>query len=237
LQHVLHPMGMFEMLSRAKSIGYVLFSALALCGHAYAQADSESLDYTYEGEFDVVENDQVTLGNAGVTSIVDGPRRPFFSGAGDPEVIRQKVAQWGDPLTPPHIRVRCVKEASGKIFGKRWRTCVGWATDTKTLQRELFLIVKGPNPDSLADEVKAKIRTALEECLASAVGFGAKAAYATPSPEPMARIAAGFGAGKIAFDQCIAIQKVALSAYFASLPGDYSLDFDATSGWSKWSNE
>lgn len=154
------------------------------------------------------------------------------------EITREKIAQWGDPFTPPQLRVRCVKEAWGRLpWGRRWRTCVGHAYDTKTYQRELFLVVRGPDTNQLEAEAKAKVEDALKTCLVVSAGGAATAFYATPSPEPGARIAAAVAAAGESFKVCIGVKKTELAAYFAGVPGRYSVDFDVTGGWSKWSNE
>lgn len=69
-----------------------------------------------------------------------------------------KIAQWGDPTTLPHTRTRCVKEAKGDIFGREWSSCVGWATDTQTMQVELFMKTEGPE---VAENVSNAVKAAL----------------------------------------------------------------------------
>jgi hypothetical protein len=76
------------------------------------------------------------------------------------DFARKKLGQWGDPLTPPPTRLRCVKEASMTGFKCRglkcsrntWKTCIGTAMDTRTMQCEAFLRV--PRVEALPNTLK-----------------------------------------------------------------------------------
>lgn len=144
-----------------------------------------------------------------------------------------KIAQWGDPTTLPHTRTRCVKEAKGDIFGREWSSCVGWATDTQTMQVELFMKTEGPE---VAENVSNAVKAALATCVTTASSAAGSAALGAPSPEIAARLAAGAAAGVASFKSCVVASAATLSTYGLSAD-KFNLAFDSRTHWSNWSNE
>ena len=144
------------------------------------------------------------------------------------ELYEKKIAQWGDPLTPPHTRSRCVKEASTNGFkcsGLRcshtvWKTCVGWAVDTQTMQCELFMRV--PRLAGLTADAQAAARNVAEGCAVWALASAGAASLESAG--------AALAALKPAFLACVQSKGgQALAAL--------SISVDQKCGWSKWSNE
>jgi len=146
-----------------------------------------------------------------------------------------KIAQWGDPLTPPQTRTRCVSEAWGKWpWGGEWRTCNGWATDYRTMQVEVYM--KGLGPADVSAAAKEVIENVVRTCVGLASVVAVNALWATPSPEPAARIAAAYAGGSATFTGCISGKAAELTAVGVTTAA-LQLAFDQSSGWSKWSNE
>lgn len=151
------------------------------------------------------------------------------------EFGRQKVAQWGDPLTPPHTRTRCIGYASGTWpWGGGWKTCNQWATDTRTMQ--VYVWSKSLGPDNLNAVAAAAVESTAKVCAGSAGIAAAGAIAGTPSPEVAARLAAGYAAATAAFSACVGAKASSLASVGVATAA-LKLAFDQTSGWSKWSNE
>lgn len=141
----------------------------------------------------------------------------------------RKLAQWGDPFTPPQTRVRCAKWASGSWpWGGGWKTCIGHAVDTKTMQCEVF--AKVPNLSGLPAQAEKAARQVAEACAAVALAAGATAFAGTPSPELGGRIAAAMAVVQPAFATCVNSKGGAALAALA-------IRLDQSCGWSGWSNE
>jgi hypothetical protein len=144
------------------------------------------------------------------------------------DFYRKKIAQWGDPLTPPHTRTRCVKNSSMTGFKCRglkcsratWTTCTGWATDTQTMQCELFLRV--PKPNSLAPAAFAAAKNVAAVCAAVALS--------TVSAASLQSAGAALAALQPVFVGCVQSRG---GQALASL----TVTVDQSCGWSKWSNE
>lgn len=151
------------------------------------------------------------------------------------EYGRKKIAQWGDPLTPPQTRTRCVSEAWGKWpWGGEWRTCNGWATDYKTMQVEVFM--KGLGPADIKDAAVSTVESIVATCVGLSSAVAVSALWATPSPEPAARIAAAYAGASATFTGCITGKASELTAVGVTTAA-IQLAFDSSSGWSNWSNE
>lgn len=75
-------------------------------------------------------------------------------------IISQKIAEWGDPLTPPQCETKCSKYASGDwpwpAHGG-WKTCIGWTTKWRHMEVEAFLDFNGP--DNITDDIKNAVGT------------------------------------------------------------------------------
>jgi hypothetical protein len=104
------------------------------------------------------------------------------------DFYRQHLVSWPDPLTPPRVTMRCVKEASTsgvkcrglKCRRTTWRTCVGHAYDTQHMQCELFLRV--PRLSNLPRGLENSARNVAEVCGAFAASTcGAVAVGTTPA--------------------------------------------------------
>jgi hypothetical protein len=142
------------------------------------------------------------------------------------EYYRQKI-QWGDPLAPSHTRTRCVKNASTsgfrcsgpKCFHTK-TTCIGWATDTQTMQCELIMRV--PRPNSLPADVEAPARYVAEAC--------AGVALASVGAESFASAGAAIAALEPVFRACVETRG---GEGLVTL----SIAVDRSCGWNKWSNE
>ena len=71
------------------------------------------------------------------------------------ELSRDKIAQWGDPLTPPQSRTSCIGYASGDWpWGGSWKTCNEWKTEWRHIEVEAFLVVNGP--DNVDDQARLR---------------------------------------------------------------------------------
>lgn len=139
------------------------------------------------------------------------------------ELFNEKVAQWGDPFTPPQTRVRCISESWGRWpWGGEWRTCNAWATDTKNLQIVVTLIVTGP--DGRDDAARNLVRNCKDVAVAAAVATF----FGTPSPELYARLVAAKEMAEKSFVACISS---------GSIIGVFDFKFVDSYYWSKWSNE
>lgn len=102
--------------------------------------------------------------------------------------VEKKIGQFGSPV---EWRLECAKWASGKWpWGGGWKTCIGHKYEM--LQHEFFVTANGPDLDQAAGQV---VQEALGVAVSAAVGVG----LLTPSPEPMARVAAALAAAKTAF--------------------------------------
>ena len=135
------------------------------------------------------------------------------------ELSRQKIGEWGDPLTPPQSRTDCIGYASGKFpWGGGWKTCNQWATHWRHMEVEYFLVLNGPL--NLGEEMK----NAALQCLVVAAGAAGTTAAATSGAAAPAAVAAA----KVAFGACIATKG-------SDLVDKYSLSGDSRSHWTDWS--
>lgn len=133
------------------------------------------------------------------------------------EINRQKVAQWGDPLTPPQSRTKCVSYASGNWPWPAtggWKTCNGWGTDWRHMEVEAFLVFNGP--DNLASDAI----NATGQCAIVAAGAAGVVGIATSGTAAVA-------AAQPAFISCMKIKGI---QEFSK----YSVDFTTTSHWTDW---
>ena len=139
-------------------------------------------------------------------------------------LYNKKLVQWTDPFTPPETRTRCIKYASGNWpWPARggWKTCVGWATDFRTMQISAYLRVTGPT------NIQASAQRAVQTC-ADAAAISAIAAFVgTPSPEIGARAAAAYATIWPVFVGCIKTAGAAIVGVDLLIP--------TVSAWSSWS--
>src|SRR6266436_2861323 len=106
------------------------------------------------------------------------------------QLSRQKIGQWGDPLTPPQSRTSCVNYASGNwSWGGGWKTCVGWKTEWRHMEVEMYLQIDGPS--NASEAVRQAVIDCAKVAAAAAVGAGV---YTGGS--------AALAAGKVAFEAC-----------------------------------
>ncbi len=147
-------------------------------------------------------------------------------------IARHKLAQWGDPLTPPKTRTKCAKWAKGDLpFGGKWKTCVGWKTETKTMQVSLFLEAKAPKlEETMAKELQKQLKKAVNGCAKSAAGAGTTAFLATPGEFGLRAAAAGVAAEET-FLGCLATIPDRISGGYAKR---FKLKMSQTGKWSKW---
>jgi hypothetical protein len=155
--------------------------------------------------------------------------------AANSDLVRTKIAQWGDPLTPPQTRTRCIGYASGKWPWPAkggWKTCNEWATDYKTMQVSAY--IKSVSSKQIERAAVAAVKKAVTTCVGAATAAATAALFATPSPEPAARMAAAYTAGQVVFKACMTDQagKRALAGFAADA---FDLAFDFESHWSDWS--
>ncbi|MBM3092235.1 hypothetical protein GFB56_15635 [Ensifer sp. T173] len=137
------------------------------------------------------------------------------SGLNAAEVKREKIAQWGDPLTPPQSRTSCIGYASGDWpWGGGWKTCNEWKTEWRHMEVEAFLVVSGP--DDLHDAAKK----ATEECIATTAAAAIGAGFATGG-------SAALAAAKVAFPACMATKG-------QQIADEYSLNVETLSYWTDW---
>lgn len=107
------------------------------------------------------------------------------------QIVSKKVAQWGDPLTPPHSRTSC---ANIKKLGSA-KLCVGWETQWQHMEVEGFLNFNGP--DHLdQDAVKA-----VEDCAEVGAAAAGVLTIATDG-------AAAVAAAEPAFIACLKVKGV-----------------------------
>lgn len=131
-------------------------------------------------------------------------------------VSRQKIGEWGDPLTPPQSRTSCVKYASGNWpWGGGWKSCVGWKTEWRHMEVEMFLQVDGPS--NLSDAAKQAVVECTAVGAAAAVGAGV---YSGGT--------AALAAGKVAFEACIGTKA-------ADVANEFSISVPTQSHWTDWS--
>lgn len=132
------------------------------------------------------------------------------------ELARHKIAEWGDPLTPPQSRTECVSYASGNWpWGGGWKTCNGWKTQWRHMEVEYFLVVSGP------DDLSGEVKNAAVQCAVTAAAAAVGAGVTTGG-------SAALGAAKVAFMACI-------SAKGAELAGKFAITLDTPSHWTDWS--
>lgn len=160
---------------------------------------------------------------------------PLSFAASAEDFGRQKLAQWGDPFTPPQTRTRCVSEAWGNWpWGGGWRTCNGWATDTRTMQVSVY--IKSIGPDNVGQAAKDAVNAAVKVCTTVAAGAAGAGFLNTATPDLATRIGAAYVAGLGQFGSCMGAKAGELSALGVAV-GALNLAFDTDSHWSMWSNE
>jgi hypothetical protein len=131
------------------------------------------------------------------------------------EIKRDKIAQWGDPLTPPQSRTTCIGYASGNWpWGGGWKTCSEWKTEWRHMEVEAHLVISGPS--DLGDAAK----NAASACALTAIAAGAAAGYASGGT-------AAIAAAKVAFTACMGTKGIEIA-------DQYSIDFQTNSFWTDW---
>jgi hypothetical protein len=139
-------------------------------------------------------------------------------------VVRKKLAQWGDPFTPPQFRIRCIGYAWGSYpWGGGWKTCNKWATDTKTMQVSAYIEVDGPT------NISAAIQTAVQDCAAAAAATAVGTFFAAPTPDPATRAAAAYSTLYPTFQACLTRAGAAIASF--------QLLFPTSAEWSNWSGD
>ena len=135
------------------------------------------------------------------------------------ELSKSKLAQWGDPLTPPQSKTECIGYAKGNWpWGGGWKTCNQWATRWRHMEVEYFLVVNGP------DDVSAEVKNVVVQCAVVAVG----AAGTTVALTDGAAAPAAVAAAKVAFGACLATKG-------QELVDKYSISGASSSHWTDWS--
>lgn len=148
---------------------------------------------------------------------------------------RKKIAQWGDPLTLPQTRTRCIGEAWGNWpWGGEWRTCNQWATDYRTMQVEVYM--NGIGPTDLSEAARSVVENIVATCVGLSSAVAVAALWATPSPEPTARVAAAYAGASATFTGCLSGKAAELTAVGLATAA-IKLAFEQSAGWSNWSNE
>lgn len=131
-------------------------------------------------------------------------------------ILAKKIAQWGDPTTPPQSRSECNSWASGDWpWGGGWKTCTGWKTEWRHMEVEAFLDFTGP------DNLEKDIHKAIVDCAIAAAVGAAVAGVVTDG--------AGAAAGaQTAFVTCLKLKGV-------QELDKYSVAFRTESHWTDWS--
>lgn len=80
------------------------------------------------------------------------------------------------------------------------------------------------------------IETIVRTCVGFASVVAANALWATPSPEPAARITAAYAGGSATFTGCLSGKAAELTAVGVTVAA-LQLALEQSSGWSNWSNE
>lgn len=129
----------------------------------------------------------------------------------------QKIAEWGDPLTPPQSETECTSYASGDWPWPAqggWKTCNGWTTKWRHMEVEAFLDFNGP--DDLTQDAKDALVTCALVGAASAGVVGA-----------ITDGAGAAAAAQTAFVQCLEVKGVQELDKF-------SVSFRTESHWTDW---
>ncbi|MBB1492938.1 hypothetical protein H5395_15720 [Paracoccus sp. MC1854] len=96
--------------------------------------------------------------------------------ASNTEIINKKIASWKDPLTPPHVKLTCVKWAYPWPGAK---ICIGHKYEFRWMYCEVRLVVTGPSADGLKNVVNDCLQTsavvAAAAAIIAAVGTGGAA--------------------------------------------------------------
>ena len=132
-------------------------------------------------------------------------------------ILSQKVAEWGDPLTPPQSETECTGYASGDwpwpAHGG-WKTCNQWTTKWRHMEVEAFLDFNGP------DDISTDARNAVGTCALVAAASAGIVAIATDG-------AATAAAAQTAFVACLKVKGV-------QELDKYSVTFRTASQWTDW---
>jgi len=134
-------------------------------------------------------------------------------------LLKQKIGEWGDPLTPPESKTECNGWNSGDWpwGGGGWKTCVSWGTQWRHMEVEAFLEIYGP------DDLNADAHSAVASCLNVAV-----AAAVAAIPIGIATDGAGCVAAAMdAFTTCLEAKGIEELA-------KYSCEFKTDAGWTDW---
>jgi hypothetical protein len=136
--------------------------------------------------------------------------------------LQATLANWIDPLTPPHTEARCTKLATGDWpWGGSWSFCVGWEVDCQWMQNDLELVVTS----ALTTSYDA-LKQAVDDCLHDAVIVGAISGVIA---------AVGTGGGGLAVAQQT-FQDVFVACLAAKIGAGELLSVSLTihSDWSSW---
>jgi len=134
----------------------------------------------------------------------------FTANAGAADYWKGTLMEFPDPTTIPKVTTSCVSNATANYPCPSWKypgktctakSCNGWATKTEALR--VKVIFKASGPDSAEQAIKDTVTGYVAGCGALAMTSAKAAASATPSPEPTARIAAGWVAAEASFYGCI----------------------------------
>lgn len=159
----------------------------------------------------------------------------FGSNVHAEEVHRQKLTQFGDPTTLPKTRTTCVKYVSTKVpYCKTkgfsitcgtdtLKTCSGWKTEHKNLQKEIFYVVHGPSK-ALDNAVKKSVKSCTSKSTEFSIGV-AVAVYAKTSSVKAASTAA-LKMGAPFFKACITAE--------IGNKLTFNLGTEENSFWTKW---
>jgi hypothetical protein len=128
-----------------------------------------------------------------------------------------KIAEWGDPLTPPESETECTSYASGDwpwpAHGQ-WKTCNGWTTKWRHMEVEAFLDFNGP------DNVTEDAKNAVGNCALVAAAAAGVVSIVTDG-------AGAAAAAQTAFITC-------LKAKAIQEADKYSVSFRTATHWTDW---
>lgn len=154
------------------------------------------------------------------------------------DYVRQKWFDVPSPLVAPRVTAKCVKTASAHVPCPTWQkplrqclksTCIGHAYTTDVERTSAIFIVSGP--DSPSEAVKRAVEGVASLCAYKAIASGKKAAAATPSPEPSARVGAALATTVGIFKLCIS--KVTAGAVVAGIARQLSIRIDTPKHWAR----
>jgi hypothetical protein len=132
-------------------------------------------------------------------------------------IMSQKVAEWGDPLTPPQSETECNSWAEGNWPWPAqggWKTCTGWATKWRHYEVEAFLDFNGP------DDITADARNAVATCALVGAAAAGVIGIATDG-------AGAAAAAQAAFIACMKVKGI-------QELDKYSVTFRTAGGWTDW---